>query len=264
MAFVLCCVAGSVTSHAALPEPVDDDLVVKKSKATGTANLVKGKNGIDIPVPLPPDKTVAEPIDFFETHGPLFAIRNSQAQLAMRHARTDILNHQHTTYQQVHEGVPVFGAVVRVHMNPNGKFRTVSGCSVDGIKVNPVPTLTADEGSAVGINRVLQQAPKGANLLAVGTTLYIYRTNLARGVPGDNHLVWEVEVTDGRSDHRHPSQYQPQNLQRGLQFELSRVAGGQQPAVRRPGRDGNQPVDRLCRGHVQPVRYIEQRHISVL
>ena len=28
-------------------------------------------------------------------------------------------------------------------------------------------------------------------------TLYIYRTNLARGIPGSNHLVWEVAVGNG-------------------------------------------------------------------
>lgn len=32
---------------------------------------------------------------------------------------------------------------------------------------------------------------------AKNVALYIYRTGLAQGVPGDNYLVWEVEVTNG-------------------------------------------------------------------
>ena len=37
-----------------------------------------------------------------------------------------------------------------------------------------------------------------AEALRIGTvTLYVYREGLAQGVPGENHLAWEVEVTDG-------------------------------------------------------------------
>ena len=30
-----------------------------------------------------------------------------------------------------------------------------------------------------------------------GTTLYVFRTGLAQGVEGENHLAWEVEVGNG-------------------------------------------------------------------
>lgn len=197
VAFALCCVTAASTTKAVAPPPDDDGLVIKKSKATGTACFIKGRNGNDIHVPIPADKAAADPIDFFNTHGKLFGIHNPQAQLVIKKTRTDTLNHKHTTCQQVYHGVPVFGAILRVHTNAAGKIQAVNGSSVADIKVNPVPTLPADIASTVAIDRVAQQAPKGANLTAANTTLYIYRTNLARGIPGDNHLAWEVEVTGG-------------------------------------------------------------------
>ena len=72
---------------------------------------------------------------------------------------------------------------------------------VPDITLDPVPSWSPEEASAVAIARVQSElhAPAG-RLLSKSTQLYVYRTGLARGVAGENHLVWQVEVVGGRRE----------------------------------------------------------------
>jgi Zn-dependent metalloprotease len=131
---------------------------------------------------------------FFEQYGSLFGVRDAGAELAPSKVQTDHLGTTHLSYNQVYQGVPVFAGVLRVHFDAQGLITAVNGTFIPDIALDPTPTLGAAEAAGIAEAEVSQP---GA--VAVGSTLMVYRENLARGLPGANHLAYEVEVTDGRS-----------------------------------------------------------------
>ena len=174
-------------------------LVVTESRATGKATMVKPAPGQAIAVVPAPGKARPQPIDFFTAHGHHFGITNAQKQLVRKRASTDTLNQTHTTFEQVHQGVPVFGAEIIVHTDANNNVRVVNGTGIPAIKVNPVPSINANDADDIALQHVRLQVRRGVQLAVADRTLYVFRTNLARGIPGANHLAYEVEVTDGVS-----------------------------------------------------------------
>ncbi len=171
-----------------------DGLLVRESPATGVARFVTAPGGQPIPVQQGAAQGKVAPRDFFVQHGQLFGITQPDQQLVQLAARTDLLNQTHTSFHQVHEGVPVFGAIMRVHTDAQGRIKAVNGTSVADIKVNANPTLTSQQAGEIAIREVQHQKAQAGNLAVLGSKLYVYRTNLARGVPGTNHLVFQVEV----------------------------------------------------------------------
>ncbi len=130
---------------------------------------------------------------FFGEHGSLFGVRDASAELALAKTQTDYLGTTHMSYDQVYRGIPVFAGVLRVHFDAQGLITAANGTFIPDIALNAVPSRSAAEAA-----RVAETDVNGAGAVAVNTTLYVYRENLARGIPGDNHLAYEVEVSNGR------------------------------------------------------------------
>ena len=60
-------------------------------------------------------------------------------------AETDALGYRHTTYQQVHNGVPVFSGVIKVHRNGAGDIVAANGDFYpSAYKVRTTPALDAE------------------------------------------------------------------------------------------------------------------------
>ena len=130
---------------------------------------------------------------FFSEHGALFGVQNAGAELALAKTQTDYLGMTHMSYNQVYQGVPVFAGVLRLHFDAQGLITAANGIFIPGIALNSTPSLSAAEADGIAVAKV--NSPSAA---AVNTTLYVYRENLARGIPGANHLAYEVEVSNGR------------------------------------------------------------------
>ncbi|MHC4695303.1 MAG: M4 family metallopeptidase [Planctomycetota bacterium] len=182
---------------AAYGKVTDAHLKTRVSPATGVASFVSSADGKAIDVPLPPGTQQAEALDFFFAHGHLFGLTDPARQLVQDDAVTDRLGHTHATFRQVHEGVPVFAAVLRVHNNARGEFIAANGTFIPDLKVSTTPVLSEDDASRIAITEVSEQLDKPAGLTVSESKLYVFRVNLARGVPGPNHLVYEVEVGNG-------------------------------------------------------------------
>jgi len=90
--------------------------------------------------------------------------------------------------------VPVFGAELRTHFNAADDLIVVNGTFIPGINVNPKPTRSPEDAGRAALARVLADLGKMPRNLSVQPTLMVYRMNLAKGEPGSNHLVWQVEV----------------------------------------------------------------------
>lgn len=105
----------------------DTELVIRRSRHTGLASFVTAADRAAIPVPIPANKAKPEPLDFFKAHGHFFGVTDPSTQLALEKTKADSLGHTHTTYRQVHQGVPVFAGVVKVHQNADGEVTAANG-----------------------------------------------------------------------------------------------------------------------------------------
>ncbi|WP_141007267.1 M4 family metallopeptidase [Nocardioides humi] len=111
-------------------------------------------------------------------------------------------------FTQSHQGVPVFGAKLRAHVDNQGDLTSVSGYVAPEIDVDVSPRIGQDAATAKAIELASEapagagedaaDKPKASSLTATKADLMIYRMGAIQGVEGRNLLAWVVEVTDGR------------------------------------------------------------------
>ena len=146
-------------------------------------------------LPLNGATTQAKVGNFSAIYGDLFGSKNLMEKLQLIRSTKDTYDFQHLTYQQYHEGVPVYDGVLRFHFDKNRMLRSINGVHVPYIKVDHVPSITSQNATSVALQRVAKQyGISEGDLASQKETLYIYREGLAQGVPGDNFLVYEVVV----------------------------------------------------------------------
>lgn len=148
---------------------------------------------------------------FFREHGAAFGIRDANTELLLLQSRLDALGMKHLTFQQLYQGVEVFGGILHVHFDAGNRITAVNGVFVPNIALNTTPNLSAAAAANIAIADVAANPPgqdaetgrvidlSSAELRAANTKLYVYRDGLAQGVAGPNYLVYEVEVTNDSS-----------------------------------------------------------------
>jgi len=133
---------------------------------------------------------------FINLHSQAFGLSAGMAELQLQRTETDSVGATHLTYTQHYAGLPVFGAVLKVHLDSAGQVSVVTGTLVPDITVSSAPARSPAEVERVAVPYVQALKP-GAVLTVRGNRLLIFREGLAKGVPGPNHLAYEVEVGDG-------------------------------------------------------------------
>ena len=145
---------------------------------------------------------------FFAEYGGLFGVKNAAAELAQISAITDKHGVTHISYQQVYKNVPVFAGILQAHVDESNALTAMNGVFVPDISVNTSPAFSAGQAAERAIADVVANPPQNevtgatvdvSGLSAAGSTLYVYRDVLIQNVQGPNLLVYEVEVTNGRS-----------------------------------------------------------------
>ena len=96
-------------------EQLDDDLIVHPSRGRGYATFVTARDGGPIAVQFPADRAAPVPMDFLKQYGHLFGVRDASKQLRKTRTVEDRIGQTHTTYVQIHAGVPVFSGELRIH-----------------------------------------------------------------------------------------------------------------------------------------------------
>ncbi|HZA49400.1 MAG TPA: M4 family metallopeptidase, partial [Myxococcaceae bacterium] len=134
---------------------------------------------------------------FLRKYAGLFGIENPEAQLRLERSRADRLGETHLVWRQFHRGVPVFAGQLRTHFSSNHQLKAVSGTFVPAITLDITPARTAESAASLAVGVVGGERPdRAATLWALPATLVVYREGLARGEAGEDHLAWEVEVTN--------------------------------------------------------------------
>ncbi len=191
-----------------LSDDTNGSAQVSLNKATGTASFVRLKPGslpynIDSPPGKSVDKTAnSQALSFLQAYGDAFGIRDLKQELQLIAVQKDHIGTLRVNYQQVYQGVPVFAGALRVHFNAKGQLTAANGTFIPDIDLETTPSLSAADAEAIALAEVVrQQGAKNkitpAGLMADNATLYVFRANLARGIPGGNYLVYEVEVGNG-------------------------------------------------------------------
>ena len=186
---VVVCGAALVTA-AVWAAPPAADARVRYSRHTGLATFVTAAQG----GPLGANRAgaSADPDTFLATDGARFGVTDPAAQLELVRQEADALNHRHTTYRQVHRGVPVFSGILKVHQDEtgaviaaNGQFYPISP------KLDLHPVL---EPAAAG--RVAAAALAGPRAESAACELVIVDPGWYGDPPLGPHLAYFVVAVD--------------------------------------------------------------------
>jgi Zn-dependent metalloprotease len=134
---------------------------------------------------------------FLRDYGSVFGLRNAAQELQLRKEQKDRLGWDHFSYKQHYLGVPVFAGELKVHYDSAGNLRAINGTIVPDINLNTNPDLKSDDASKIALGKVEIGKKKDDSVVVKATQLHVYRTGLAQGIAGKNHLVWEVEIGNG-------------------------------------------------------------------
>jgi Zn-dependent metalloprotease len=146
---------------------------------------------------------------FFAAYASLFGIKDATAELRQVSSVKDAYGFTHVTYEQRYRGLPVFGGLIRAHLDRSDRLTAVNGTFTPNVDLDVTPLLSAGQAGQKAIAEVRANPPLNdenadasspaapTGIRAASTTLEVYRMGLVRNVPGSNQLVYEVEVTNG-------------------------------------------------------------------
>jgi Zn-dependent metalloprotease len=137
---------------------------------------------------------------FFHQYGDAFGVTQFETELQLTKQDQERDGASHLTYQQHYLGVPVFGAVMKSHVDADGTLSVVNGTFIPDININATPSLSAD---AAATNALTQIKGGSAGVQVVSNKLYVYQLGLTKGVDEGKYLVYEVEVSDGGNRHEY-------------------------------------------------------------
>ncbi len=170
------------------------------NSATGTARFLRatppttaGKLSAQRGRVLTDEAKVSGAIQFLSDNSAAFGISNVAAELVTSSIDKDAYGGTHITHLQVYQGVPVFAGVLKTHYDAAGNLTVANGTFIPSINVSITPSFSAEQAKTVALTLVKSEQSRATRLTAQ-TTLMIYREGLSKGVPGENHLAWQVEV----------------------------------------------------------------------
>jgi hypothetical protein len=133
---------------------------------------------------------------FFSDFGAAVGV-SDPAAMVLESTKTDALGETHLTYSQNPRRHPGLRTAIKTHFDAAGRLKAVNGTALPNLTVSPVPSWGVDLASLEAQRSVEQERGAGVGLRTAATRLVVFREGLIKGVPGDNHLAWEIEVTDG-------------------------------------------------------------------
>jgi Zn-dependent metalloprotease len=175
-----------------LQQRADGNVIVSYRTATGVVNFIRMSKGGDLMPTVNGGALEAKSLAFLAEYGAAFGLTNISAQLRAAGSQTDIYGATHFSYEQVQNGVLVFGSFLKTHLDANGRLTAVNGTIVPNIKISTTPALSASSAGATAVAAV------AGDVRILSSRALIYRQGLVQDTPnGADHLVYEVEVGNG-------------------------------------------------------------------
>ncbi len=157
--------------------------------ATGLPSWVSGDLGR-----LPRGERATAAMTYMRAVGQAFKIGMSD-DFQVTRAFTDQLGETHIRMQQYHQGLPVDGAEVYLHMDADGNVRVINGHLGGGIETPPVPGISGQDAVAF-----FSQRMEAAEVRLETEPELVYYTRAEEPVS----LAWRFEATwsDGESAYK--------------------------------------------------------------
>lgn len=187
----MCCIACGAIVKGQAADPAG--LRIVRSPVDGRATLITAADGRTLRLPMAPAKGGRPTADdFVDAYGPLFGVRNRAQELTAQPSWTDAIGQTHTSYQQVKNGVPVFGGVLRFHQNTQGNLSAANGRFFPVPDALPtVPTITKEQAVALG-----KEAVAAPNAVVEHSDLVMVDPGWYGDPPAGVHLAYHIVITD--------------------------------------------------------------------
>ena len=193
--------AGDKTLVQQMRDNAQGSVSIAPELATKSAGFVRtGRNGDLLPGN---DAAPAAKADaFLDRYAPVFGAKADQ--LVRESVRKDAYGGSTVTYTQEYQGIPVFGAMLKAHLDKSGDLTSVNGVAVPNINISTAPRLSQSQAADRAVKFVRAEPPgtdgekaDTTGIRATSTDLVVYRKGLVRGLPGASELVYQVEVGNG-------------------------------------------------------------------
>lgn len=199
---LICCLLGLwIPISAQTINSADINAFTSQTRATISFNKSTGAAGF---VRFPREdrmviqgNSLEEKVSFFlQQYGHVLGISDPDNALQFFKTETDFLGHRHLYYEQMYHGIPVFGGDFRFHFDEQSRLSAVNGVFVPNIESGIFPLLSEDVAALIALDHVGNQDlnVSGVPLEIQHSKIYLFRKGLVQGVPGANHLVYEMEV----------------------------------------------------------------------
>lgn len=192
--------AGHAAGQVA-PDPLDDvrqamaqasggRVELRASRLTGLASFVKAPSGVPVPGATAEDRALA----FLTTYAKAFGLSGAAELRHLRSQVGDRVGMDHVRYRQVHEGIPVTGADLIVHLR-GSRVTAVNGRTLGDLAgFSTTPSAPASAATAAA-NGVLAKHLGVSDALLSEPRLEIFDRGLIGGPPVPTRLTWFVEAT---------------------------------------------------------------------
>ena len=137
--------------------------------------------------------------EFLSEYKSAFGLQEHASELITTRQGTDAYGRWQVRYRQVYKGVPVFGAEFSSHFDRNGELRVVSASTIEIGTLDTTPSWSMERAQATARTHVGRDtALRGArdDLKTINTELLVFRSGLLKGIPGENHLAYRIEVVN--------------------------------------------------------------------
>jgi len=173
-----------------LQQASNGNVEITWNPVTERPSFIRGDFPVDVEINAGKVDLEATARVFIGTHASLLGLNNVSEELRLIKAEKDDLGMDHLTFQQVYQGIDVYGALMKVHMKDGGNaVYALSNGSTPNIKVDDIQAdLSADEALAIARKAL----PTGE--LASEAQLAIYTKNSSATTQA--HLAWFVELRD--------------------------------------------------------------------
>jgi thermolysin len=135
---------------------------------------------------------------FMKEYGEYFGVENPSRDLKIIEKKKDDLEMNHILYNQVFEGVPVFGAQAIVHVGKNSTVKSANGKFIPGVSLKTKPNLSGKKAEAKA-GEIWKKQFNGADFQVKKSTLYVLNKELLENKEGGkNYLAWQIEMENTR------------------------------------------------------------------
>lgn len=192
-----------------MKDTADGKVAVRNNRATGKVGFIGARNARTDLLPGVAADNRGEAIGKADAYVDRFS--NAFGVPASQLERAEVASDRYgwsVTYTQSYQGVPVFAAELKAHVDKSGDLTAVNGFVVPDARIDTEPRVTADQAADRALEMVTERPsgyedglPEAATkgLEVASNDLMIYRTGSTRGIKGESRLAYVLEVTNEKT-----------------------------------------------------------------